>query len=474
MRSKKKELSPESEAARRLQLFEEALREMLRLLEPAAGETREERDMLSRRGTEFIYRTLTEDVCRQCPKYRECFEKRREKTLAEIASILERAEAKARVDGRMASEVFRKRCVFFQPFMEEMSWLFRMLYQDRRWEKRVKGLHQVMRAQMLSQYLLMRECHRLLSAGKELEGAARRRLQSALLRRGFYLLEGREYKDEGGMINVTLTLGSLAGSRRMDGVLQALQRCYGRSFRSAGGETWVRSGRRTLSFVEEGGFQVIFGVCRRSKAGETVCGDTFSFEAYDRKRAVMLLSDGMGVGEEASRDSRRLIEAFEAMLEAGVHEEYALEILHGALLQKEKESCATLDAAVISLQTGTVRLLKAGGTATFIRHQNAVERIGPSGLPPGCLPEQGFDIRSRKLYDGDMIIMLSDGMLDFEAAPGQEVCMEDLIRQIRAGSAQRFAEELMRAVPVPAGGRDDDCTVLVAAVWERKPTGTGR
>lgn len=48
------------------------------------------------------------------------------------------------------------------------------------------------------------------------------------------------------------------------------------------------------------------------------------------------------------------------MLEAGIHEEYALEILHSTLLTRKKAEYATLDAAVISLQTGTLKTLKAG------------------------------------------------------------------------------------------------------------------
>src|SRR5699024_4227157 len=121
MKEKMRELSLEGEVYHRLQMFEDSLRELLRLSE--CPEERQE--MVSRKGTEFIYTALTEDVCRRCPKYRECFGGKREKTLAEISSILGKAARESRVDGRMASNEFRKQCVYFQPFMEEMAWLFR-------------------------------------------------------------------------------------------------------------------------------------------------------------------------------------------------------------------------------------------------------------------------------------------------------------------------------------------------------------
>lgn len=102
--------------------------------------------------------------------------------------------------------------------------------------------------------------------------------------------------DESGLLNVSLSLRPIAGSRKITGVLQALAAAYGKEFRAAGTDTWVRSGRNRMEFTEEGGFQVLFGIRRCNKKGEEVCGDSFSFANYNKKRAVMLLSDGMGVG----------------------------------------------------------------------------------------------------------------------------------------------------------------------------------
>ena len=92
-------------------------------------------------------------------------------------------------------------------------------------------------------------------------------------------------------------------------------------------------------------------------------------------------------------------------------------MIQDALLFQDKGAFSTIDAAVISLKTGILKLLKAGGMATFIRHKNSVERIMPAALPPGCRIGQQFDLKYKKLYDGDMVIMVSDGMLEFENMP---------------------------------------------------------
>ena len=451
------------ETEERLNLFEEAMKELIRL----SGSVPEKNSALSKSEMTYIYTTLTDDLCRKCPKFRECFGERQENTLQEIASVMRAACRTNHVEGSMASKEFRKRCVYFQPLIDEMSWLFRRLYQNHYWENRLTELRQVMQKQMASQYCLLRECRKMLTDGRPITGKKRRKMKRALFRQGISFLEGREYEDENSLLDITLIVKPLPGPKKTDGIARALSEIYQKSIRYSQTDLWLRSGKNRLTFVEEGSFRVLFGRKHCNKEGEEICGDNFSFTNYNKKRAVMLLSDGMGVGERAHEGSRKLIEAFESMLEAGICEEYALEILHNSLLMDSHSEFSTLDIAVISLKTGTLKMMKAGGTATFICHGQDVERISPESLPPGCMVNQQFELKCKKLYDGDMVVMVSDGMLDFETMPEIPFRMEHILKKIRTNNAQSFADRLMEAIPVPDSGHDDDRTVLVASVWEK-------
>ena len=252
---KQKYRSPEGEVRRRLQLFETSVEELLRLAEPVE----EDRNLLSRTGTEFIYMTLTEDVCRKCPKYRECFGKNQEKTLAEIRHILEEAAKDMRVRGTMASPGFRKQCVYYQPFMEEMSRLFRMLYQNYCWEKKVSGLRRVMYRQIVSQHLLMGECLDLLARGEAITGWKEKKLALSLMKRGFLLAGGWEYVDDSGLLNVSLSLRSPAGARKNTGILRSLSGVYHKRFLHVGSDSWVRSGCRPCLSWKKGAFRSCLG-----------------------------------------------------------------------------------------------------------------------------------------------------------------------------------------------------------------------
>lgn len=456
------------EMIERLESFENSIKELLRLSEQIPERT----DILFPKGMTYIYTTLTEDICRKCPKFRDCFGEYQKKTMDEIDSVMRQACQKGFVEGQMASGDFRKKCIYFQALMEEMSWLFRMLYQDYYWEKQLTEIRTVMRRQMASQYILMKECRRLLTEGKLISGGKKRRLRVALFRQGIHFLKGWEWKDDNGLWNITLLVKPLPGPKKTEHITQCLGEIYQKTIRCTQSELWLRTGNNRLTFVEEGNFQVLFGRMNCNKEGENVCGDNFSFINYNKKRAVMLLSDGMGVGERACEESRKLIESFESMLEAGVCEEYALEILHDVLLMQSHSEYATLDIGVISLKTGMLKMMKAGGTATFICHGNTIERICPETLPPGCLVQQQFELKYKKLYHGDKVIMVSDGMLDFETMPEIPFTMEQILAQIQTNNAQLFAKKLMEALP-EIGAHDDDRTVLVASIWEKGQTNVG-
>ena len=450
----------EQDAIQHLLLFEEGLSGIISLMKT------QEKDE-QRNDMEFLCQSLTQDVCRKCPKYRDCYGKKQKETIGEIASILEQAYQCSVIDGRMASKEFRRNCVFFQPFMEEISWLYRLIYQNIYWEKRYSEIKQIMCRQMDEQRLFLRECRARMQSGMLIKGKKKMALANIFFKSGLHLKNGKEYIDSSGLLQVTVVVCPVFGTKKIATVKQCLEKYYGRTFYRNMQAGWLRPGENRLTFIEENSFHVIFGQRCCNKKGEDVCGDTFSFTDFGKKRAVMLLSDGMGTGQKAYEDSRRLIETLEDLLEAGISEEFALEMIQDALLFQDRGAFSTIDAAVISLKTGMLKLLKAGGMATFIRHKNSVERIVPEALPPGCRINQRFDLKYKKLYDGDMVIMVSDGMLEFENMPEIPFRMESLIEKIKTNNAQVFANELIEAIPVLEDGYDDDRTVLVAAIWEK-------
>lgn len=455
-------ISIQQDMLKQLSSFEESANMLYKLSE----EVQHGSDEFPSKGFEYIYISLTDKICRNCPAFRECFGPNREDTLEEISYIFGQIERRNCVSTDMASPQFRKKCVYFQAFMEEMSWLYKLAYQNYYWENRLQSLRYSMHGQLAAQMRLISELKNNMETGSQICKKDRIRLSLMLLSKKVLLLDAVEYKKENGWMECILLVKAMPGARKASALSKTLSDYYQREMKLNQEDCWLKGGVNRLSYVEESSFHVVFGKASCNKAGELVNGDTFSLINYSRQRAAMILADGMGTGENALLESKHAIEALENMIQSGMNEEYAVEILHQTLLFQEKNKFSTLDVAVLSLQTGMLKLIKAGGCSTFIRRRDHVERIKVSSLPPGSYDGQQFDLKYKKLYDGDMIIMVSDGVLAFEQMPELPFSMETIMSKIQTNNAQKFAQSLMEAVPTD-DKYDDDKTILVASIWEK-------
>lgn len=222
-------------------------------------------------------------------------------------------------------------------------------------------------------------------------------------------------------------------------------------------------------FVEQGRYMLTTGVVRRNRTGESLCGDNFSVTKLDTQKAVLMLSDGMGTGENAYIKSEQVVELLEQLLSAGFYKELAIELLNSFIsFLADGEVSSTLDLTVLDFYTGDVDFIKLGASTTFIKRKNQVECIRSTSLPVGVLEQVEFDTCQRKLYHGDIVIMVSDGVLDGIIFEDKEEYLADVIAKQETSNVQAMAESIMAAVEkMQRGTMRDDSTILIAGVWER-------
>ncbi len=183
----------------------------------------------------------------------------------------------------------------------------------------------------------------------------------------------------------------------------------------------------------------------------------------------MMLSDGMGSGSEAFEESETVIELLEQFLEAGFREEPAIKLINSVLvLRTENSMSSTVDLCVVNLCAGTCEFVKVGAATTFIKRDHFVESISSNSMPAGILNQVDYDSKSKKLYDGDYVIMVSDGVIDCVEDEDKEGYFIDFIKNIPFKSPQEIANAILSAALekhgyVPA----DDMTVLVTGIWKK-------
>ena len=93
----------------------------------------------------------------------------------------------------------------------------------------------------------------------------------------------------------------------------------------------LNSERRTVLFCEDVNYKVLYGVARVTKDRETITGDNNACAATD-EQITMCLSDGMGAGMEASKESETVVELLEQFVTSGFSRETAVRMVNSALI----------------------------------------------------------------------------------------------------------------------------------------------
>lgn len=224
----------------------------------------------------------------------------------------------------------------------------------------------------------------------------------------------------------------------------------------------------TIRFVEEGSYRVMWGVARAAKSGEQVSGDNYVFSRSTPGQAIMSLSDGMGSGGEAARESQRVVELAEQLLAAGYTPRATLKLINTILLLAgEEQHPATIDLCCIDLYTGVLDAMKLGAVATYVISESGVELLEASQAPAGILGQAEPVLLSHKLWEDNWVVMVSDGVLDALPGENKEQVMKEYLEEAGGKNPQEMAEDILKFARSFSGENRDDMTVLTAGVWKK-------
>lgn len=248
---------------------------------------------------------------------------------------------------------------------------------------------------------------------------------------------------------------------------------------SAGLERGMRPHRDERSIVSPQGGPVVFeedtcfhethAVARMVKDGGHVSGDNYSFLELDNGQMAMMLSDGMGSGSNACKESELVLELLEKFLEAGFTEETALKMMNSAMvIRGEDDLYSTVDICSLDLYQGQCELYKIGAAATFIKHRDFVERVESSSLPVGVTHRMEIATTKKQLNDGDFLVMMSDGVLEYLQEEDPELAMCGILKHIDLKHPGQMADAILEQVLEYTDGKAaDDMTVLVCGIWKK-------
>lgn len=296
-----------------------------------------------------------------------------------------------------------------------------------------------------------------------------KKLKTKFAKAGLKLLSTVFFVAESGRYEIHVTTKAMKGQCvETKEVARIVSKCTGRWMLPERNER-VAVGNEycTITCIEGPEFHTLQGVAKIGKGCERISGDNFSMLELPGGKQGVILSDGMGAGEEAHRESAMVVEVLEELLEAGFPKETAFQMLNTALvIGREEVRFSTIDVSLFDLYTGRCEIAKAGASTTFIKRGNQVEGVRSTSLPLGVVARLEIDQVDLELQDGDFVIMVTDGVMDALPVGEQDLLMKMIIEGTNLQNPKEMAHHILEQVLVCSGEVPlDDMTVLVVGIW---------
>ena len=418
-----------------------------------------------------MFLRVTVKVCENCEQKAQCLGEKRVHTYQMMYEILCTAEQYGAELNVELKRKLQKRCQMAPRFLRESLETFENAKQILMWNNRMVQNREGYVGQLASFAKMIQYTTRELDAGIFRDDHLEKRLKTQLKKSGIRMLSSVFYMTPQGKYEIHLTVKTSKGRLASTKEIAALVgKCVGRDLLPEQGERPViGEDYCTVAFVESARYHTLQGVAKIGKGCEKISGDTFLMADLPGGKKGIALSDGMGSGEEAFRESAMVVEMLEELLEAGFPVDTAVQMMNTALvIGREEIRFSTLDISLFDLYNGTCEFVKAGAAATYIKRQDTVEKISSSTLPIGVLQEIEIESQVRELHSGDYVIMLTDGVLDALPVNEQDTLLTTFIQDSRIVNPKELAHHILGQVLEWSGEVPvDDMTILVVGIWKR-------
>ena len=88
-------------------------------------------------------------------------------------------------------------------------------------------------------------------------------------------------------------------------------------------------------------------------------------------------------------------------------------------------------------------------------------------MPAGVFERADIEETSTSLSDGDMVIMVSDGIIDAIKSDNKEEYLQGMIAAMEVSNPKIFADRLLRGVTLNSDMIKDDMTIITTGIWNR-------
>ncbi len=193
-----------------------------------------------------------------------------------------------------------------------------------------------------------------------------------------------------------------------------------------------------------------------AKDGEIINGDSIFTSENDGKFCACIC-DGMGSGSKAALTSKLACVFLERLLLAGCNISPVLKMLNHFVRCKTDECFTTVDLSYVDLRTGLGSFIKSGASVSLVVRQGRIFRIASHTPPVGIMKELCSEKIEFAFKNGDIAVMMSDGVSDCE---NELLWLYDMLSEYTCESCEELCKRIADTAKERSGG-SDDITVCV-------------
>lgn len=417
----------------------------------------------------YLYDEISHSFCESCSHYETCWGRDCYSTSQEILDLFMLVEAEGSLVYEDCPIEFRRRCINGREMVNSINYLFDNLRLNEYWSDKLNDTKGLVATQLKGVSQVIKELAHDIDITTTVDIALREKLLKECQRLGLDDISDitpiRNGKDQY-YLNVTATScgeGALCESHFSVVLSSIMKEKLEVSARNC--PRFRGKGPCEFTLARAFTYKVYSGAAQIGR--EKICGDSFTIATLKEGKELVALSDGMGIGEQAMTESQTAVRLLESLLNSGFTRDVALKTINSILLlRSHKEAFATLDMMIFDLYSGEVDFIKIGSAPSFIKRGNKVGLVTSNSLPIGILNDVDINMEKRFLVPRDLIVMVSDGVLEiFRAQEGNSLWVADFLANLNETDPQIIAEVILnKALSMCEGRPVDDMTILCSYI----------
>lgn len=432
-------------------------------------ELSENDQLLMKSKSSGLIENLADRVCSECSMNNTCWKKEIYYTYAGFGELIQNYQEQRK--NVMPQEIERK-CIKRTLLLKNTEQIVNNYIINEMWRKRQSEGRKILSQQINSVADSFREVMKEFSVDIKINAEVEKKIRKILANHNINFEDIFCYDDKNNRLVIKMTLKACGGAQLcVKKILPLINEVVGKLMCVSDDGCIInpKNSECSITFEETPKYYVASYAGRMCKDGEKYSGDSYSFGKTPNGSYMCVISDGMGSGPEASRESKAAVDMVEKFIDAGLSKMKAVDAVNTIMTLRfpQEEKFSTLDLYDVDVYSGNTSFMKVGAVCSFIKSGKRVEVIRSKTLPIGVLDKVDVDIVNKKVKNGDFIVMVSDGVVDYDIDNAGKIdWIVEYLEKTPTNDPKELVDGLVNKARELGGGKArDDMTAIVSKIY---------